>query len=192
MAYILPLLAVPVVTMLLAGLHAGVGGLARQDGAQAPSGPMNVGMAVPVVLPEAGVVLALSAGPFMALCVIIGLHWSLRSKAALGSVVGAVLVTGLLAGVMGGCGFNAGGSIPVVGPALLGLSPFACVLALVDPVDMMLETVVHTSGGLLTARVALLIGSAVAAAVWLAVVWALHTQMVRRFDMTVRRLAGTR
>lgn len=191
-AYLLPMIAVPVVTMLLAGIHAAVGGLSQPDGAQVPAGSVAQGLMIPVVLPEAGLVLALSAAPFMALCVMIGLHWSLKSKGAIASVVGAVIVAAIVAAVVGGCGFNAGRSIPAVGPALLGLSPFAAGLAMVEPVDAMYETVTQGGGGsLLTARVALLIGAAASAGVHLAAVWALHSQMVRRFDMTVRKLAGT-
>ena len=189
-AYLLPMIAVPVATMVLAGAHAAIGGLSQPDNAQVPAGPALSGVMIPVVLPEAGIILALSAAPFMALCVMIGLHWSLKSKGAIASVVGAVIVAGLVAAVVGGCGFNAGRSIPAVGPALLGLSPFACGLALVEPVDAMYDTVVN-GGGLLTGRVALLIGAAASAGVYLAAVWALHSQMVRRFDMTVRKLAGT-
>lgn len=189
-AYLLPMIAVPVATMVLAGAHAAVGGFSQPDNAQVPAGAAMSGVMIPVVLPEAGIILALSAAPFMALCVMIGLHWSLKSKGAIASVVGAVIVAGLVAAVVGGCGFNAGRSIPAVGPALLGLSPFACGLALVEPVDAMYDTVVN-GGGLLTGRVALLIGAAASAGVYLAAVWALHSQMVRRFDMTVRKLAGT-
>ncbi|NRA57486.1 MAG: ABC transporter permease subunit [Phycisphaerales bacterium] len=191
-AYLLPMIAVPVVTMLLAGVHALIGGLSQPDNAQVPAGAVLSGTMIPVVLPEAGLLLALSAAPFMALCVMIGLHWSLKSKGAIASVVGAVIVAVLIAAVVGGCGYQAGREIPAVGPALLGLSPFAVGLALVEPVDAMYETVT-TSGtnGLLTARVALLIGAASSAGIHLAAVWALHSQMVKRFDMTVRKLAGT-
>lgn len=191
-AYLIPMMAVPVATMLLAGLHAAVGGLNAPGNAQVPAGPALQGVMVPVVLPEAGVVLALSAAPFMALCVMIGLHWSLKSKGAIASVVGAVVVAAVIAAVVGGCGFNAGRSIPAVGPALLGLSPFASTLALVEPVESMYDTVVQSGlGDLFLARVSLLIGAAVSAGVYIVAVWALHSQMVRRFDMTVRKLAGT-
>ena len=192
-AYLIPMMAVPVATMLLAGLHALVGGFNAPNNAQVPAGPALQGVMLPVVLPEAGVVLALSAAPFMALCVMIGLHWSLKSKGAIASVVGAVLVAAVIAAVVGGCGFNAGRSIPAVGPALLGLSPFASTMALVEPVEAMYDTVVQSGGSssLLVARSALLIGAAVSAGIHVVAVWALHSQMVRRFDMTVRKLAGT-
>lgn len=192
-AYLLPMLAVPVVTMLLAGLHAAIGGLSQPDNAQVPAGPaVSGGIMLPVVLPEAGIILALSGGPFLALCVMIGLHWSLKSKGAIASVVGAVIVAAIVTAVVGGCGFNAGRSIPVVGPALLGLSPFASSLALVEPVDAMYETVTQSgSNPLVTARFALLVGAAASAGLYIGAVWALHSQMVRRFDMTVRKLAGT-
>jgi hypothetical protein len=45
--------------------------------------------------------------------------------------------------------------------------------------------------GLPTARVGLFIGAIVAAGIHLAVVYGIHAHMVRTFDMTVRKLAGT-
>jgi len=193
-AYVLPLLLVPIVTMLLAGAHALVGGIARADGAVAPAGPALPNASVPVVLPESGLVLAMTGGPFVALCVMIGLHWSLKSRGALASVVGAVVVAAVLAAVAGGCGLNAGGEIPVVGPVLTGLSPFATAYAAVHPAHAMYETVsaaAHASAPLATARAALLGGAALSAVLHLLAVWGMHTQMVKRFDVTVRRLAGT-
>jgi hypothetical protein len=48
------------------------------------------------------------------------------------------------------------------------------------------------SAGLVSARLALVAGSVVAAGVYVAVVYGVHANMVRTFDMTVRKLAGVR
>ncbi|MEO1009022.1 MAG: ABC transporter permease subunit [Planctomycetota bacterium] len=184
-AYLLPMLSVPVVTLLLAGLHS------LAAGSTVPTGAA-LGFPVPVVLHEAGLLLALTAGPFLALCVMIGLHWSLKSKGAIASVVGAVIVVFLVAAIAGGCGLNAGAEIPVVGPVLAGLSPYAAVFAMIEVEPGMFETL--DAGGqspLTTARVALLSGTALSAIAHLLAVWSIHAQMVKRFDMTVRKLAGT-
>ena len=56
----------------------------------------------------------------------------------------------------------------------------------------MLQTVTSATAGLSGARASLFVGALVAAGVYSAVVWGVHGQMTRTFDMTVRRLAGTR
>jgi hypothetical protein len=144
----------------------------------------------PMVLPEAGLIAALVVVPFIAFCAIIGLQWSLKSKGTLGSVVGTVGVAGAISGVVGLCGWNAGASVPVVGPVLAAMSPASVAYALVHPVEAMTDTI--NNAQLAGARIALLVGAAIAAAVYAGVVYAIHASMVKNFDMTVRKLAGVR
>jgi hypothetical protein len=145
---------------------------------------------VPAVLPEAGLVAAAVLLPFMAFCVMVGLQWSLKSKGTLGSVIGTVAVVGIISGIVGLCGWASGADMPLIGPAVAALSPASLLDALVAPVQRMDETV--SSSGLATARVSLAIGAVVSAAVYIAVVYAIHAAMVRGFDFTVRKLAGTK
>ncbi|MBL8762463.1 MAG: hypothetical protein JNL50_14300, partial [Phycisphaerae bacterium] len=68
--------------------------------------------------------------------------------------------------------------------------------SLVYPVEGMIETVSGASGnsystGLVTARFSLAVGAVIAGAVYLGIVYAIHMNMVRTFDFTVRKLAGT-
>jgi hypothetical protein len=49
-----------------------------------------------------------------------------------------------------------------------------------------------SSTGLEGARIALLVGAGIGAALYLLLVYALHSYMVKNFDMMVRRLAGAR
>jgi ABC-type transport system involved in multi-copper enzyme maturation permease subunit len=189
-AYLLPLLAVPIGTLAAAGIYTLIGELNGDKSVIVSATITTPPTPAPMVLPEAGLVAALVAIPFIAFCAIIGLQWSLKSKGTLGSVVGTVGVAGAISGIIGLCGWNAGSSVPMVGPILSAMSPASVAYALIHPVDAMTQTV--ESAQLSGARIALLVGAAIAAAVYAGVVYALHASMVKNFDMTVRRLAGVR
>ncbi|MEX2217277.1 MAG: ABC transporter permease subunit [Phycisphaerales bacterium] len=189
-AYLLPLLAVPVGTLGAAGLYVFFGQVGENPAVMVVSTITTPPTPAPIVVPEAGLVAALVAVPFMAFCAIIGLQWSLKSRGTLSSVVGTVGVAGAISGVIGLCGWQVGQSVPMVGPVLSALSPASAVYALLYPVEAMTSTVESaTLGG---ARVALLMGGGIAAAVYAGIVYAIHASMVKNFDMTVRRLAGVR
>jgi len=210
-AYLLPMIAVPCVTLLFAGLHAATGGLGRAGGAGQiamfennelrtmhwtgdPTTLTRIQQIVhvPAVLPEAGLVAALVLVPFLAFCVMVGLSWSLKSKGTLGSVVGTVGVVAVVAGTIGLCAWQSADGMPMVGPALAALSPASVLSATITPFESMSTTVSSAPSGLATARLSLAIGAVVSAAVYLAVVYGIHASMVRGFDFTVRKLAGTR
>lgn len=209
-AYLAPMLAVPVGTLLLAGLYvllADAGLIERAGGvsvavtvtgnaaglAPVPGvpGAAAVGtILVPAVLPEAGLIAALVLLPFLALCVLVGMWWSLKSRGTLTSVVGAVGVLLAAAGSLGLCTWQAGADLPALGPVIAGFSPASTLFALVDPENALRATVDRS--GLTAARTGLLVGALIGTAVFGAIVYALLTSMVRTFDMTVRRLAGVK
>ena len=74
--------------------------------------------------------------------------------------------------------------------SLAAISPASLLDALIGPADRMNQTI--NDSGLTAARVSLAIGAAISAAVYIAIVYAVHSAMVRGFDFTVRKLAGTR
>lgn len=194
-AYLLPLLAVPLGTLGLTALYVLAGGLGREGGVTAPmsalGNPGGGGPPVaPVVLPEAALLAPVVVVPFMTFCVVVGLQWSLRSKGTLGSVVAAVGVVGAISGVVGLCAWKSAADIQVLGASMAALSPATLVFAAIRPDQAMFETV--SNGGLASARVALVVGSAIAAAVYSGVVFGIHASMVKNFDFTVRRLAGVK
>lgn len=200
-AYLLPMIAIPVGTIAAAGLYiaaAMVGilepttppGFTTNPALIKTSMPGTGPILVPAVLPESGLVLAAVSVPFIAFCVMVGLQWSVRSKASLASVVGTVGIVGAVAGVVGLCGWNAGSELPVVGPVLAAMTPLTATLGCVRPEVALAETV-NGAGGLNGARVSLVIGAGVAALTYLAIVYGLHAAIVKGFDMTVRKLAGT-
>ncbi|MBX3358727.1 MAG: ABC transporter permease subunit [Phycisphaeraceae bacterium] len=199
-AYLLPLLAVPVGTLALAGLYTGgvLGGLWQRSSAGGPGVTIpatvpgtTIVYQIPVVLPEAFLVVALVSVPFIAFCVMVGLQWSLKSKGSLSSVVATVGVVGVIAGIVGLCSWHAGQQVPLIGPALAALSPVTAVFAVVEPESALYVTLVAQSGPS-TARGGLLIGALVAAALYCAIVYGIRANMVRTFDFTVRKLAGTK
>jgi ABC-type transport system involved in multi-copper enzyme maturation permease subunit len=195
-AYLIPLLAVPVGTIGLAGLYAAGGERVGGQGAGVVQAQVGVGataaaLDVPVVLPEAGLIAAVVVLPFTAFCVMVGLQWSLKSKWTIASGVSTVGVVGVVSGIVGLCGWHAGGGLAMLGPVLSGLSPASVVFALTEPESGMAGTV-SAQDGLAGARVALLVGALAAAGAYAAIVYGIHTNMVRTFDFTVRRLAGIR
>lgn len=193
-AYLLPLIAVPVFTLLVAGLYTLVGGLGKKElVSYAYKIPGGASMDVPVIIPEAGIVLAIMFVPFIAFCVMIGLHWSLKSKGTLSAVVGTVAVVFITSGILGMCGWASASDMPVIGPALATLSPASLIDAMISPVNRLDETINQTGGsGLATARVAMAVGAIVSAGIYIAIVYGVLTAMVRNFDFTVRKLAGTK
>ena len=105
-AYLLPLLAVPIGTLLVAGLYVLTDGLGNGGVTQSVRFAQSPTQ-VPIVLPEAGLVAGLVLIPFTAFCVMVGLNWSLKSKGTIGSVVATVGIVGVVGGIVGLCGWRA-------------------------------------------------------------------------------------
>jgi hypothetical protein len=189
-AYLVPLLIVPLGTLLLAGAYVLAGGIGRTGGVSVnvPAFPGSAPVSTPVVLPEAGLMAPLVVVPFMAFCVMVGLHWSLKSKGTLTSTVWTVGVVGAISGIVGLCSWQALTGIRTLGPIMAGLSPAAYVFALTAPNEAMADTVGSAGQG--AARMALGIGGLLGAGVFAALCYGLHNNMVRTFDVTVRKLAG--
>ena len=190
-SYVLPLAAVPLGTAAVAGAYVGVGGFGRAGGVTAPSFVGTTTVEVPVIAPEAAIVLPLAAIPFLALCVMVGLSWSLRSKGTITSVVATVLAMLGIAGTLSLCGWAAGDAIPYAGAVLAGLSPGPLLLALTDAPEVLTATA-DTAENTTAPRVWLAVGAALAFPVYLLIVLAMRSAMVKTFDATTRRLAGTK
>ena len=188
-ASLLPLILVPVGTLTIAGLYVLFKGFGRPGGVDVRA---TGGAAYPVILPEAGLITLLTLLPFTAFCVMVGLQWSLKSKGTIGSVVGTVGVVGVVAAIVGFCGWRSGVDIGYIGPALAATGPFSALFAVIAPETAMFETVSGSSDGYTSARVALLIGAAIAAGIYFLIVAGIRASMVKGFDFTVRKLAGTR
>lgn len=188
--FLLPMILVPVVTVGLVSLFVLFGGFGMGGGVMVtdavPGTTSNV--TLPVLLPEAVLALPLVLVPFIAFLVMVGLHWSIKSRGTIGSVVAAVGVVLVVVGILSACGAAAGSNIPIVGPVLTAISPINLVWALVWPASAMSESIRHDVAG---ARVSLVVGAAFAGVAYAAIVYGMHSSMKRGFMMTVRRLAGT-
>lgn len=193
-AYLLPLLAVPLGTLALTSVYVMTGGLGREGGVMVPmtgfGATGGVQPTAPIMLPEAALLAPMVTIPFMTFCVIVGLQWSLRSKGTLASVVAAVGVVGAISGIVGLCAWKSGSGIAVAGAALSAFSPVTLIFACIEPANALYETIDNSNLG--SARVSLVVGSAVAAAAYAGVVFGIHSSMVKNFDMTVRKLAGVK
>lgn len=189
-AYLLPMLAVPVGTLVIAGAYVGAGGFGRAGGVEISSSIASTATAVPVVIPEGGIWAGVVLVPFAAFCVMIGLNQSLRSKGTIGSVVATVGIVGAFAAVVGLCSWQAGMEIPVVGPALGAMSPASLVAAVTGPENALRKTI--QDSGLASARTSLAFGAVIAAGLYALICYVIHGHIVRTFDMTVRKMAGQR
>jgi ABC-type transport system involved in multi-copper enzyme maturation permease subunit len=189
-AYLLPMLAVPIGTLAVAGLYVLAGGLGRAGGVSLPERTISVTVQAPVILPEAGILAALVFVPFIAAIVMLGMMRSLDSKGSIGAVVSSVALVGVLSGIVGMCGYNAGSGVQLLGPFLAALSPASLVLAITEPVRSLRATI--EGNDLAMARVVLFMGACAAAGIHAALIYGLQANMVRNFDMKVRKLAGAK
>lgn len=193
-SFLAPLLATPLLTLAFAALYVlGVqwGVFSREGGVMSADVVGVNTMQLPAVMPEAALVVPIATAPFLAFCVMVGLQWSLKSKGAISSVIATVAVVVVIGGILGLCGLQAGKSISVVGPALAALNPATAVASVIEPAVYATGTLENTRD-LTALRASLLTGAVVAALVWSLVVYGMLANMVRTFDMTVRKLAGSK
>jgi ABC-type transport system involved in multi-copper enzyme maturation permease subunit len=190
--YLLPMIAVPIGTLLVAGLYVLVGGMDRPGGVEVAINTGSSTVNLPVVMPEAGLAAAIVCIPFIAMCAMVGLNWSLRSKGTLSSVVATVGIVGAIFAVVSVCGWSAASDIQGLGPGLAALSPATLVHVLVSPGEAAATSLSTAGHPLAMIRASLFIGVAVAAVVYAVIVYSLHARMVSTFDVTVRKLAGVR
>ncbi len=188
--YLIPMILVPVITLGILAVYVQCDGFGRAGGVMVTQpNPNSAGMfpAMPVILPEGAIAMPIVLAPFIGFCVMVGLHWSIKSKGTIGSVIAA---TGIILAVVGGaslCGMPAGKGVGYLGAAMNTISPINLLFATVRP-DLTIPDALD--GSIATARVVLLIGAALTAVGYTVASYGVHTQMKRTFMMTVRRLAG--
>lgn len=187
--YLLPMTAVPAATLMLAAAYVLAGGLGASAGVSVQQQTVSGAIHTPLVLPETIIAAPLVIFAFIGFCVMIGLQWSLKSKGTIGSVVSTVAVVLVVLSVISFCGLQSGQSIPIVGTILAMLSPATMMYASVFPADSLMGTI--ESGGIAAARLNVVIGGAITAVAYTVIIYGMHTNMVRTFDMTVRKLTGT-
>lgn len=187
--FLLPMILVPVLTALFVAVYVWTNGLGK--GGVTVTVPQTVNTAmpqIPMILPEAAIAIPMLLVPFSAFAVIVGLHWSIKSKGTIGSVIGAAAWVIGIVGALSLCGFAVADKAPVIGAVFSAFSPVNLVLALCFPEDEIARSL-RTS--VASGRTALTFGAAAAGVVYVLITIGLHTTMKRNFMMTVRKLAGT-
>ncbi len=186
------LLAVPVLTVAMVSVYALVGKAVGWEQATFHVATVNnygatiVGEPL-LVLPEASVQLALMLVPFIALCLMAGMTWSIKAKGVLGAVITSVAIIGGVSLVLGFCGASAASNIPIVGPVINAFSPATNLLMIVNPWESVGGFIEYPGAG----RVSLAVAALIAALGYSAIVYAMLRSMVKGFDHTVRKLSGT-
>ncbi|MCS7034211.1 MAG: ABC transporter permease subunit [Phycisphaerae bacterium] len=180
-AFVLPLIAVPVLSVSLFILHDLIRGLGGADPAFRW-----------IVFPEALVILPAVLIIVAAFAAMMGMHMSLRLRTTVRAVMASVAIVLGTCGGLALCGFQILTSLTRAGSelalAMASFSPFTVVALLIDPYTaaagqfdtMKPETIVR-------GRWLVLAFSLLATGIYAAVVHAMYVSMVRNFDMTIRR-----
>ena len=185
--YLLPLIAVPCATLGIASLYFITNGFGSGANLMVSEIVGTGKVSVPIVLPEVALALPIVLTSFTALCVMVGLQWSVKSKGTIGSVVGATGVVAIIGGSIGLCGWSIGGSIPYGGAMINAASPMNLALSAIEP-GMIIPGSLESVAG---RRWSLLGGSLLASVLYCAIVYGLHSSIKSSFMMTARRLTGT-
>lgn len=171
-SFVIPLISVPTITLFLFAL-------ADLFRTQTPT----------VVTPEAALLAPLLMVAFAALSAMIGLQFSLTSKKTVQAVMVSTGIVMIASGILYLCGMavaDAGG--PVVA-FLRPFTPLHALQLLIDPMSAFTEITrpKATPDEISTVRVVRIVTSAASIGVYAALTYMVYTNMVRNFDMTVRR-----
>lgn len=185
------LIAVPVATLALVSGYGLVGWWVGSERATylhsaVATGGARVTREPLVLLPEAPLLFLMMLVPFVALCVMAGLHWSIKSRGVMGAVVPSVGIVAVLVLVLGLCGWNAAANVPLIGPMFNAFSPATNVAMIIDPWNRVSNFAENPQMG----RVSLFVAGAIAAGGYSLIVYAMLLSMVKGFDQTVRKLSG--
>jgi len=194
------MIALPVMSLAIVALYSIIGRalswnqttilheMTSNAGGWRGQGGSSLTYAAPLMLIDAPFLLLLLLVPFVALCVALGMFWSLKAKGVLGAIVPSVAIIGLGTLVMGLCGMAIVGNIPFFGPIINSFSPATNVIMIVDPYSTVSQFAENPAIG----RVGMFIGAVAVCGGYFTIVWAMISAMVRGFDHTVRKLSGTK
>ncbi len=186
------LIAAPVLTVAMVAVYSLVGELLGWEAAtvrySAVQGTARRAVLEgPLLLIETPIVMTLMLVPFVALCVAVGMNWSLKARGVLGAVVPSVAVVGCLTLVTGLCGAPAAESVAVIGPIINAFSPATNLFMITNPWHSVADFMDNTGFG----RLSLIVAGIIVAVGYSAIVYGMIGNMVRGFDQTVRKLSGT-
>lgn len=176
-SFVLPLVAVPVASVLLFIVYDCLR-ILRGDDLQFRW----------IVFPEALLVIPGTLIIVAAFASITGMQMSLRCRTTVRAVMGSVGIVGGICLVMLGCGKMFLGMREQAGLVFASFSPFNVLALLISPYEFggrAFDT--GSTSDVLTGRIIIFICSWIAAGAYAAVVWAMYKSMVKNFDMTIRR-----
>lgn len=180
-AFVLPLIAVPVASALLFVAYDTYRWLTGQAGSEFRW----------IVFPEAVLIMPGTLVIVVAFASILGMQMSLRCRTTVMAVMSSVgIVVGICA-TLGWCGMasltNMGNAGPI-GMIIGAFSPFTVLAVLINPYQFAERTFVEgTPDDQRAARITLFLFSWAAIGVYTAIVWSMYKGMVKNFDMTIRR-----
>ncbi len=177
-SFVLPLVAVPVVSALLFVVYDFVRRLGNWSDPDFKW----------IVFPEAVLILPGMLIIVAAFAAILGMQMSLRCRTTVMAVMSSVgIVVGVCA-AMGFCGYktldSASSSVPV---AIGAFSPFTLMQLLIDPYESAGRTFNGDADDIVANRVVIAVAAIAAIGAYSALVWSMYQSMVKNFDMTIRR-----
>lgn len=175
-SFVLPLLAVPVISVGVFVIYdlfrvVAIGGGADQW----------------IAYPESLIIIPAMLVIVSAFVAILGMQMSLRCRTTVMAVMSSVGIVVGICGFLGWCGytflnFRNGGVVSLV---VSSFSPFTVLTLLINPQQF--APGIMASGDLITDRLTVFCSSMVAVAIYAGIVYAMYTSMVKNFDMTIRR-----
>ncbi len=179
-AFILPLVAVPLISLLLFVVH---------DLFLQATDPAGVAW---IVFPESLIVLPGVMIMVSAFAAILGMQMSLRCKTTVMAIMTSVGIAGAVCFGLGACGYSAlnNKDFGQAGLIIGSLSPFTLASTMIDPQEM--ASSVFGPGHQADeagARVLMALGGWIVTAIYGFIVWNMYKSMVRNFDMTIRKQA---
>lgn len=168
-SFTLPLLAVPAATVLAAALY----DLARQ-------------VPAPIVFLESALVLPVLLVVYSSFACMVGLYMSLKCTRSIQAVLISVGILVAVAFGLALCGVGVW-NMGTISAAISPLTFVMSIVALIDPVRLSGSAPGAAAVPAATVRPLLVIGSAIAAGLYGAIVAGIYKTMVRDFDMTLRK-----
>jgi ABC-type Na+ efflux pump permease subunit len=181
-SFVLPLIAVPVASVLIFVVYDLVRQFANWDD---PTFQW-------IVFPEAVLVMPAMLIIVSAFAAILGMQMSLRCRTTVMAVMLSVGIVVGICGAMGWCGYqilqsSGGGPFGVVVGAF---SPFTLLTMLIDPYTYAARAFGFDGAGDATPtgmRILAFVFSFIAVGAYTAIVWSMYKSMVKNFDMTIRK-----
>ena len=179
-SYVLPLVAVPVLSILIFVIYDFFAWIGSTDAASQS-----------IVFPESVLILPGSLVIVVAFASILGMHMSLRCRTTVMAVMSSVGIVVGVSAALGWCGVqflglrSGGGQFSLM---VASFSPFTVLTVLINPYQFGGESFANANE-FTAARIIIFVCSWLATAGYAMLVWSMYKSMVYNFDMTIRKQA---